>query len=199
MVMIEYGKNSIGKGARIFEPASLGFPSQDRIGQSDFPGAVIGENAIIRSGAVIYCDVVIGENFRTGHNIIIREKTRIGDNTVVGNGVAIEGNCSIGNNVTIQSMAGIGAHTRIGDNVFIGPKATLLNDRYPPDRKSVLKGPIIEEKAVIGAIAIILPGITIGAGAAVAAGAVVTKDVPPGVLAIGSPARIRELPKEMKR
>ena len=197
--MIEYGKNSIGEGAKIFEPASLGFPSLDRIDEHDYPGTVIGKNAIIRSGAVIYCDVVIGDNFRTGHNIIIREKTRIGDNAVVGNGVAIEGNCSIGNNVTIQSMAGIGAHTRIGDDAFIGPKATLLNDRYPPDRKSELRGPKIEEKAVIGALAIILPGITIGAGAAVAAGSVVTKDVPPGVLAIGSPARIRELPKEMKR
>jgi len=197
--MIEYGKNSIGKGARIFEPVSLGFPSLDRIGQSIFPGTVIGENAIIRSGAVIYCDVIIGDNFHSGHNIVIREKTRIGDNVVIGNGVAIEGNCIIGNNVSMQSMTGIGAYTTIRDDVFIGPKATLLNDKYPPDRKSELKGPIIEENAVIGAVAIILPNITIGAGAAVAAGSVVTKDVPPGVLAIGSPAKIRDLPKEMKR
>ena len=196
--MIEYGKNSIGEGTKIFEPVSLGFPSLDRIDENDYPGTVIGKNAIIRSGAVIYCDVVIGDNFRTGHNIIIREKTRIGDNAVVGNGVAIEGNCSIGNNVTIQSMAGIGAYTRIGNDVFIGPKATLLNDRYPPDRKSDLRGPMIQDKAVIGAIAIILPRITIGAGAMVAAGSVVTKDVPPGVMAIGSPARIRDLPEKMR-
>lgn len=197
--MIEYGKNFIGEGAKIFEPVSLGFPSLERIDEYDYTGTVIGRNAIIRSGAVIYCDVVIGDNFRSGHNIIIREKTRIGDNTVVGNGVAIEGNCTIGDNVTFQSMAGIGEFSMIGDGAFIGPKATLLNDRYPPDRISKLRGPVIEENAVIGALAIVLPGITIGRGSAVAAGSVVTRDVPSGVLAIGSPARIRELPKEMKR
>lgn len=197
--MIEYGKNSLGKGTIIFKPVTLGFPSLIHIGKRDFPGTIIGENAIVRSGAVLYSDVVIGDNFHSGHNIVVREKTTIGDNVVLGNYVAIEGNCTIGNNVSIQSMTGVGAYTAIRDDVFIGPKATLLNDKYPPDRKSALRGPVIEEKAVVGALAIIMPNITIGTGAAVAAGAVVTKDVPPGVLAIGSPAKFRKLPKELKR
>ena len=75
----------------------------------------------------------------------------------------------------------------------------LTNDRYPPTGKPELKGPVLEEESVIGAKAIILPGINIGKGAAVAAGAVVTRDVPKGMMAIGSPAKLRKLPREMVR
>jgi acetyltransferase-like isoleucine patch superfamily enzyme len=75
----------------------------------------------------------------------------------------------------------------------------LTNDRYPPTGKPELRGPVLEENSVIGANAVILPGITIRKGAAVAAGSVVTRDVPAGKMAIGSPAKIRDLPEEMVR
>jgi acetyltransferase-like isoleucine patch superfamily enzyme len=93
----------------------------------------------------------------------------------------------------------IPTNTEIADGVFIGPAVVLTNDRYPPTGKPELKGPFLEENAVIGAKAVILPGIKIGKGAFVAAGSVVTHDVPAGKMAIGSPAKITNMPKEMMR
>lgn len=196
--MIEYGINVVGGGARIFEPVTLGFPSRDNMAKEDYAGTTIGKNAVIRSGTILYCDVVIGDDFQTGHNVMIREKTAIGNRVAVGTGTVIEGHTVIGSDVSIQSMVFIPTDTRIGDHVFIGPNAVLTNDRYPPTRIGGLKGPVIKNGAAIGANTTILPGICVGEGALVAAGSVVTRDVPDHMLAIGSPARLRHLPSVMK-
>jgi len=194
-----YGTNTIGCGTRIFEPVTLGFPSRERMGQEEFAGTSIGKNAVLRSGTIIYCDVIIGDDFSTGHNVLIREHTTIGNNAAIGSSGVIEGTCTLGSNIRIQSMVFIPTHTTIGSGVFIGPNAVLTNDRYPPTGKPELKGPVIEDNVTIGANATILPGIRLGRGCAVAAGAIVTKNVPPGVLAIGSPATLRAMPREMVR
>ena len=196
---MRYGVNRLGEGARVFEPVTLGFPSRERIDQTDYPGTVIGRNAVLRSGTIIYCDVTIGDGFSTGHNVLIREHTDIGDNVAIGSFSIIEGTCSLGNNIRIQSMAFIPTHTMIGAGVFIGPNAVLTNDRYPPTGKPELKGPVIGDNVTIGANATILPGVRLGNGCAVAAGAIVTKNIPDGVLAVGAPARFRSMPREMVR
>jgi acetyltransferase-like isoleucine patch superfamily enzyme len=197
--MIEYGRNTLGPGARIFEPVTIGFPSRDRIGCENFRGAVIGKNALIRSGTIIYCDVEIGDDFQCGHNVLVRERTRIGSRVAVGTATVIEGNTTIGSDVRIQSLAFIPTNTVIGNGAFIGPHAVLTNDRYPPFGRPELRGPVLRDRAVIGANATVLPGIVIGEGACVAAGAVVTHNVPAGKLAVGVPARVRDLPEEMER
>lgn len=197
--MILYGENVIGDELIVFEPVTLGFPSRERIGHERYPGTTIGSHAVLRPGSTFYCDVIIGDHFQCGHNVLVREFTKVGDHTSIGSSTVIEGSCSIGNQVRIQSMVFIPQHSRIGNEVFIGPNTVLTNDRYPPSGRDDLEGPIIGDKAVIGANATIMPEITIGTGAAIAAGAIVTRDVPPGVLAIGSPARIRQLPGQMRR
>jgi acetyltransferase-like isoleucine patch superfamily enzyme len=141
---------------------------------------------VIRSGTIIYCDVMIGDNFQSGHNVMIREKTRIGNHVAIGTATIIEGNTIIGDEVSLQSMVYIPTDTVIGNHVFIGPNAVLTNDRYPPTR---IGG--------IGANATLLPGVCIGEGALVAAGAIVTRDVPAHMLAIGAPAKITTLPLKM--
>jgi acetyltransferase-like isoleucine patch superfamily enzyme len=196
--MIEYGKNSVGKGAQIFEPVTLGFPSRDVMGKTGFTGTTIGENAVIRSGTILYCDVTIGNHFQSGHNVMIREKTQIGNRVGIGTSVVIEGNTIIGDDVSLQSMVYIPTDTVIGNKVFIGPNTVLTNDRYPPTRIGGLKGPQIRDGAAIGANATLLPGVRIGEGALVAAGAIVTRDVPAYKLAIGAPAKITDLPSKMK-
>ncbi|MFA5294470.1 MAG: DapH/DapD/GlmU-related protein [Methanoregulaceae archaeon] len=196
---IQYGRNTIGRNAQIFDPVTLGFPSRERMGTPDFPGVTIGDDAVIRSGSVIYCDVVIGDRFQCGHTVLIREKTVIGDGTAIGTASVIEGYGSIGSGVRIQSMVFVPTNTEIRDRVFIGPGVVLTNDRYPPAGKPELRGPVLEEGSVIGARAVILPGVRVGEGAAVAAAAVVTRDVPAGMMAVGMPARVREMPKEMVR
>jgi acetyltransferase-like isoleucine patch superfamily enzyme len=190
--MIEYGINVIGEGAQIFEPVTIGFPSREHLGKTGFTGATIGHHAVLRSGTIIYCDVIIGDNFQSGHNTLIREKTRIGNNTAIGTATIIDGNTRIGSNVSLQSMVYIPTNTTIGDRVFIGPNAVLTNDRYPPSGS--LEGPIIKDGAAIGANTTIIPGVCIGEGAFVAAGSVVTRDVPDHMMAVGTPARIKELP-----
>ena len=158
----------------------------------------IGNNAVIRSHSVIYRDVIIGNNLRTGHGVLIREGTRIGDDVLIGTGTVIDGHASIGSHVSIQSRAYIPTNTVIKDYVFIGPCAVLTNDKYPIRKDYELRGPILSRGASIGANAVILPGVKIGEGVMVAAGACVTKDVPDWTLAIGFPAEIRDLPEDLR-
>ena len=195
--MIEYGINCLGPDAQIFEPVALGFPSREKMQKTGFTGTTIGNNAVIRSGTILYCDVIIGDFFQTGHNVVIREKTRIGDRVSVGTATVIDGHTTIGDDVSLQSRVYIPTNTRIGNHVFIGPNAVFTNDRYPPSRIGGLTGPQIMDCAAIGANATLLPGVYIGEGAFVAAGAIVTRDVPAHMMAIGAPAKIRELPKLM--
>lgn len=159
---------------------------------------IIGENPLIRSNTVIYNDVTIGDNLRTGHNVLIREKTTIGDDVLIGTNTVIEGHSKIGDNVSIQSNVYLPKKSYIEDNVFIGPCACFTNDRYPVRVKYKLRGPIIREGASIGANTTFLSGIEVGEGAIVAAGAVVTRNVPPWSLAIGAPAKIKALPKKLR-
>ncbi|MBU4139679.1 MAG: N-acetyltransferase, partial [Euryarchaeota archaeon] len=87
-----YGKSRIGMNAIIGERVIIGYPTADilkkaassgkNIQDMDFKGAVIGDNAVIRSNSTIYTEVTIGNDLRTGHNIMIREKTLIGNNVL---------------------------------------------------------------------------------------------------------------------
>lgn len=157
----------------------------------------LGDGAVVRSGSVIYSDVVAGENLQTGHRVLVRERTTLGNDVLVGTDTVIDGNCSIGSNVSLQTGVYIPSHTTIGDRVFIGPRAVLTNDPYPIRQDVDLVGPNLEDGCSIGANATILPGVTIGENAFVAAGAVVTQDVPADSLAIGAPAEIRPLPDQL--
>ena len=195
--MIEYGINQIGDNVTLFEPVTLGFPSRQYIGKKKYPGVTIGDEAIIRPGTVLYSDVIIGSHFSTGHNVLVREETTIGNFVSLGTGVIIEGHCLLGDHVNLQSMVYIPTNTTVGNHVFIGPNAVLTNDKYPPRGADSLKGPIIEDHASIGANMTILPGIIIGEGSLIAAGSIVTRDVPHNSLAIGAPARIKPLPGDM--
>jgi len=196
--MIEYGLNNVGTDAQIFEPVTLGFPSRENLSREGFRGTTIGKNAILRSGTIIYCEVSIGDEFQTGHNVIIRESTCIGNRVAIGTATVIEGHTVIGDDVKLQSMVYIPTETYIGNRVFIGPNTVLTNDRYPPRNIDGLKGPRLMDGAAIGANVTILPGVSIGEGALVAAGSVVTRNVPDRMLAIGSPARIKDLPSLLR-
>lgn len=162
---------------------------------------IIGDDATIRAGTIIYAATDIGDRLTTGHRAVIREHSKLGENVLVGTSVTIDGHTQIGSNVSIQTGAYIPANTTIGDHVFLGPHAVLTNDRYPVRSQydEQLRGPTIEDRVTIGANATILPDITIGEGAFIAAGAIVTEDVPAYNLAMGAPADHQELPAEIAR
>lgn len=203
-----YGINTIGRNCTIMENVTLGYPDgrvlSDMMaagkGPEEYPyqGVTIGDDAVIRPGTTIYCGVVAGNGLRTGHNALIREQTILGDGVLVGTNVVIDGNCSIGSHVSIQSNAYVPAATVIEDHVFLGPCCVLANDKYPVRVPYKLRGPVLRKGVSIGANATLLPGVEIGEGAMVAAGALVTRDVPAWKLAIGCPARFVELPDSLR-
>lgn len=181
----------------------LDFPADQNIqfGVEYRPGSkppVIGKNYTIRSNSIIYNDVVIGDNFRTGHNVVIRENTNIGDDVLIGTNTVIEGDVIIGNDVSIQSNVYIPTNSVIEDNVFIGPCACFTNDKYPVRINYELQGPKVRRGASIGGNTTFLSNVEVGEGSIVAAGAIVIHSVPPFYLAIGTPARIKPLPDHLK-
>ena len=159
-----------------------------------------GDNAQLRAGSIIYGDVSAGVNFQTGHNVMIRENTEIGDHVVIGTNTVIDGNVKIGNFVKIESNCYIPTHVEIGTRVFFGPGVTLTNDRYPLKLRDQYKpeGPIIEDDVTLGGGVVLCPGVRIGHGSFVAAGAVVIRDVPPMSLVKGVPGEISELPEKLR-
>ena len=128
-----------------------------------------------------------------GKNTNIWQFTVVLENAVIGEGCNICANCFIendvviGNRVTVKCGVQLWDGLRVEDDVFIGPNATFCNDKYPRsgNRNFKLLRTVIKKGASIGANATILPGITIGENALVAAGAVVTKDVPAGATVKG--------------
>ncbi len=158
----------------------------------------IGDDATIRSGSILYGDVTVGDGFTTGHDVLVREGTTIGDDVLLGTKTVVDGETGIGSHVSLQTGVYLPTGTTVGDNVFLGPRAVFTNDEYPIRRETALRGPTVEDGASIGANATLLPGVTVGEEAFVAAGAVVTDDVPAGTLAVGTPARIRPLPEPLE-
>lgn len=178
--------------------------AQAIVGLAYAPGcgpARLGEDAVVRAFTIIYGDVVIGRGFRSGHHALIREQTTIGDYVLVGSSTIIDGQTVIGDYVSIQGRVYIPTHTAIGSYVFIGPAAALTNDKYPLRQRQSYRpaGPVLADHVTIGANATLLPGVRIGEGAVVAAGSVVTTDVPPWSLAVGAPARIQPLPEALRQ
>ena len=159
----------------------------------------IGSDAILRTGTILYAGSTIGKNFQSGDHARIRENNIIGNNVSIGANSIIECDSTIGNNVRIHSLCFIPEYTILEDDVWIGPGVTVTNVIHPPcpifkERGNEMKlkcirGPLIRKGAIIGASAVLLPGIEIGEGAFVAAGSVVLDDVDAHTVVAGVPAR----------
>ena len=150
----------------------------------------IGAQANLRSGTIIYGGTHIGVGLETGHNVVIREENVIGDHVGIWGNTVIDYGCTIGNNVKIHTNCYIAQFTVIEDDVFIAPGVSIANDPHPLCAECTADGgPTIKRGARIGVNVTILPGVTIGEHALIGAGSVVTRDIPPGVVAYGNPAR----------
>lgn len=163
------------------------------------PQVSIGANCSLGPHAVIYYDVEIGENTLIGDGASVREQCRIGANCILSRYVTVNYATSIGDNTKIMDSTHITGKCRIGDNVFISLCVGSTNDNaigrlgYQEER---VVGPVIEDGAAVGAGAMLMPAITIHAGAVVGAGSVVTRDVPARAVVMGSPATVKKYLEE---
>lgn len=146
----------------------------------------------IHPTAEVSAQASIGDGTSIWHWAQVRERAQVGRHCNIGKDVYIDTDVKVGNDCKIQNFATLYKGVTVGDAVFIGPHACFTNDPYPravsPDWKVVPTR--VDDGASIGANATILCGITIGGQAMVAAGAVVTKDVPAHGLVAGVPAKL---------
>lgn len=150
---------------------------------SDINGAIVHPLADVATGAAI------GSGTRIWQFAVIMAGARIGFDCNVCAHTLVEGAVVIGDRVTIKSGVYLWDGLIVEDDVFLGPACVFTNDRSPRsrDRKPYAKT-LVQRGASIGAGAVILPGLTIGANAMIGAGAVVTKSVPAGQTWWGNPA-----------
>ena len=169
-------------------------------GSLDADGEAVGPSSIGDSSGEFYAHptaavdegAVIGKGTKIWHFCHIMKGARIGERCVLGQNVNVDGETVIGNNVKIQNNVSIYSGLLIEDDVFLGPSCVLTNVTNPRSqitRHHLYERTVIKRGATIGANATIVCGVTIGRYAFVAAGAVVTKDVPDYALVMGNPAR----------
>lgn len=159
----------------------------------------IGDDAKVCSGAVVFAGAQIGERVIVGDQAFVRERSTIGEGSLIGRASVVDNDVVLGERVRVQTSVYLTAFTLVEDDVFIGPGVVTTNDdtmaRHAAGEK--LQGPTLRRACRIGGGATITPGIEVGAEAFVAAGSVVTRDVPARAVVMGVPARIvREVPDE---
>ena len=133
----------------------------------------------------------IGEGTRIWQYVVVLPGAVIGRDGNICSHCFIENKVVVGDRVTVKCGVQLWDGVTLEDDVFVGPNVTFTNDLQPRSRNAAAKllPTVVKKGAAIGANATILPGLTIGEGAMVGAGSVVTKDVPPGVTVVGNPAR----------
>lgn len=157
------------------------------------PEVTVGAQAVVFAGARVEAGAIIGDQ------AYVRERTRVGAQTVVGRGCGIDNDVVLGERVRLQTQAYIAAWSTVEDDVFVGPCAMTTNDdtmaRHAAD--APLRGALLRRACRVGGGAVLLPGVQVGEEAFVAAGAVVTRDVPARKVVWGVPARVvRDVPEE---
>src|SRR4051794_36010881 len=192
-----YEGTVLGDGVRVLEGAVVG--KQPALGpkstarRDPLPPAEIGAGTVVSTQAIVFAGTRIGAGCIVGDQSCVRERVVVADDVVVGRGALVENDTTIGRGTRIQAEAYITAYSTLEEDVFVAPCVVTTNDNFmgrTEQRKALMKGPTIRRSARVGGGAILCPGVEIGEEAFVGAGAVVTKDVPPRKLVVGSPARV---------
>ncbi|RLC45397.1 MAG: N-acetyltransferase [Candidatus Cloacimonadota bacterium] len=167
--------------------------------EEKLPCCKIADNCLIGANIVVYRGSTIGKKTLIADLSTIRENVEIGDYTIIGRGVTVENYVKIGSRCKLETNVYITAYSELGDYCFIAPCVATSNDNYmgrDKERFKHFKGVTVRTGARIGVNATILPGITIAEDGVVAAGSVVTRDVPKEKIVLGSPAKIfRNVPE----
>ena len=195
----------VGLNVRIDDHASLGkvpmkAANSATTKEQELPPLTIGDVSIVGTGVVLYRGAVIDGKVLMADLCTVRENVTVGRGTIVGRGVTIENFCSIGRYCKLESECYLTAYSTLEDRVFVAPGVVTSNDNFvgrTAERFKHFKGVTVRKGGRIGAGSVILPGIEIGEDGLVAAGSVVTRDVPARTIVLGSPAKAwRPVPVE---
>jgi acetyltransferase-like isoleucine patch superfamily enzyme len=196
---IIYENVEIGPDSYIGAQCVLGERQNNFFTEEDYknPMLSIGPGSKIRSGTIIYSGCRMGRSFQTGHRAVIRENSIFGDDCSFGTLCQSDGHIVVGSNCRFHNNVFISTYTTIGNDVHFYPMSCTVDSLHPPCQVGRL-GPTVEDGAIIGAKALLLPRIKIGKGAVIAGGSIVTHDVPPGMVAAGAPARAVKAKAEVR-
>ena len=195
----------VGATVRIDDHASLGkrpmkAANSATTREQELPPLTVGELSIVGTGVVLYRGAVIDAKVLMADLATVRENVTIGRGTIVGRGVTVENFCTVGRFCKLESECYITAYSELEDRVFIAPGVVTSNDNYvgrTAERFKHFKGVTVRKGGRLGAGTVTLPGVVIGEDALVAAGSVVSRDVPSRTIVVGQPARPwREVPVE---
>ncbi|HEY2216242.1 MAG TPA: DapH/DapD/GlmU-related protein [Solirubrobacteraceae bacterium] len=192
----------IGDGCTIEDNVVLG--KRPRLAKSSSAhgevGALqLGPGVTVCSSAIVLAGASIGAGALLGDQSFVRERCSVGASSVIGRGSAVDNDVSVGERVRIQTNVYLTSFSVVEDDVFVGPGATTTNDDTMArhSKQQPLRGAILRRACRIGGGAVLTPGVEVGEEAFVAAGAVVTNDVPTRAVVMGVPARvIREVPEQ---
>jgi acetyltransferase-like isoleucine patch superfamily enzyme len=157
---------------------------------------VLGDEVTVAAGAVVVAGAALGAGVFVGDQAHVRERAVIGQGSAIGRGTAVDNDVVVGQRVRVQTGCYITAHSLVEDDVFLGPGVFTFNDNaMGRHEKGIrLEGATLRRACRVGGGALILPGVEVGEEAFVATGSVVTRDVPPRALVMGSPAkRVRDV------
>jgi acetyltransferase-like isoleucine patch superfamily enzyme len=195
----------VGNDVRIDDHASLGkvpmkAANSATTKEQELPPLTVGDVSIVGTGVVLYRGAAIDGKVLMADLCTIRENVTIGRGTIVGRGVTVENFCTVGRYCKLESECYITAYSTLEDRVFVAPGVVTSNDNYvgrTAERFKHFKGVTVKRGGRIGAGTVLLPGIVVGEDGLVAAGSVVTRDVPPRTIVMGAPAKPwREVPVE---
>lgn len=185
----------VGTGCTIEDRALLG--KRPRLAKTSAAHGDVGRlqlaaGATVCCGAVVFAGATLGEGAIVGDQAFVRERSSIGAGSVIGRGSVVDNDVSVGARVRVQTNVYLTAFTIVEDDVFVGPGVVTTNDdtmaRHPPG--APLRGAILRRACRVGGGAVLTPGVEIGEEAFVAAGALVTSDVPARAVVMGAPARV---------
>lgn len=185
----------IGDGCVIEDGAVLGKRPRLARGSAatgDLGPLRLGERVTVCCGAVVFAGARIGSEAILGDQCFVRERSIVGARSLIGRGSVVDNDVSVGARVKLQTNVYLTAFSTVEDDVFVGPGATTTNDDTMARHGSeyTLRGATLRRACRVGGGTVLTPGVEIGEEAFVAAGAVVTADVPPRAVAIGVPARV---------